>query len=265
MKKLLVLVLTLCLCISTTASAESLLPSLSTPEPEAVVVDKAPDYSSSMAKVEPDDVQSYAEDGQVMTYENVDEQEFTDFGAYLQNMNFEVEATDVIGQTVEMKLSDGKFNIDMIYDADAQSLKVIYEEGVGLKDSRDRLRTDAREDEPTPSTNEGVCDHCSGLGTCPYCSGLGTCDHCFGEGTTMCETCFGSGSCPSCDGLGYLDNYSPLKGIQQIRCSRCSGTGQCTRCGGVGYPQCAYCNGTGACAYCKGTSVCQYCHGTGRK
>jgi len=138
MKRLVILVMTLCLCFPTFATAESLFPSLSTPEPAAVTGEKAPSYGG-MANVDPDDVQSYAEGGQVVTYENVDEQGYQNFGVYLNKLGYEVVAQNVRGRTAEMKLSDGKFNIGMVYDGEAQKMQLIYEEGVEYE-KRDVLK-----------------------------------------------------------------------------------------------------------------------------
>ena len=129
MKRFVILVMTLCLCFSTFATAESLFPSLSTPEPTSVAGGKAPSYGG-MANVDPDDVQPYAEGGQVVTYENVDEQGYQDFGVYLNELGYEVVAQNVQGRTAEMKLSDGKLNIGMVYYGEEQKMLLIYEKDV---------------------------------------------------------------------------------------------------------------------------------------
>ena len=129
MKNLLCALLTLAVLLGGFALAESLFPSLSTPEAVAVTGGKAPSYGG-MANVDPDDVQPYAEGGQVVTYENVDEQGYQDFGVYLNELGYEVVAQNVQGRTAEMKISDGKYNIGMVYYGEEQKMVLIYEEGV---------------------------------------------------------------------------------------------------------------------------------------
>ena len=153
MTRFVILALILCLCFPTAGSAQSLFPSLSTPEPAAVVVDKAPSYGS-MANVDPDDVQPYAEGGQVVTYENVDEQGYQDFGIYLNGLGYEVVAQNVQGRTAELKLTNGQFNIGMMYYGDEQKMLLIYDEGVTYEESFVTKQKDFRSEPETISFSQ---------------------------------------------------------------------------------------------------------------
>ena len=107
---------------------------LPTPVPATVYVKEyAPSYGG-MANVDPKNVQPYAEGGQAVTYENVDEQGYADFGDYLFNLGYKFVNDPIVeGRIVKGRLSDGKYNIGMIYDADEETMILIYEEGVDFK------------------------------------------------------------------------------------------------------------------------------------
>ena len=106
----------------------SLFPSLMDPEP-LTAPDKAPSYSG-YAGVFPDDTMPYAEGGEVLVYNNVEEEKFYDFGDYLKQFGFEVSASNVIDTTIEVMLDNGTFNLGVTYNVDTRTLKLIYDEGV---------------------------------------------------------------------------------------------------------------------------------------
>jgi len=123
MKKLFVLFLLL-FAVTSVVSAQSLFPALSTPTPEPS--DLAPSYSG-FANVEPDKKQDLGEQGQVLTYYNVEEENYIKFGDYLAGLGFEAIQTNVNGRTAEMILDNGKFNIGISYNANNMTLLNIYE------------------------------------------------------------------------------------------------------------------------------------------
>lgn len=105
----------------------SLHPSQPTPAPQP---EEAPSYSA-FANVDYDDAQPYGESGQtVYSYENVTEESYMSFGNYLEERGFQTTAAEVNGATVQMMITDGHFNIGVVYYGDQQKLLVIYESGV---------------------------------------------------------------------------------------------------------------------------------------
>ena len=100
MKKFFI-ILVLLLAVTSAVSAQSLFPLLSTPTPEPG--DLAPSYSG-FANVEPNKEEAYGEDGTLLTYQGVTEENYNKFGAYLEQFGFEATASNVNGRAVEMML-----------------------------------------------------------------------------------------------------------------------------------------------------------------
>ena len=130
MKRMLALILLLSLCFTANGFAESLFPSLF-PTLEAENDDQAPSYGD-IAHVDPTDIQPYAEGGTVVIYENVSEQGYQDFGKYLQGLGYEAVKTNIIGRVEERMLSNGKYNIGMVYRVDEKKMLLIYDAGVSF-------------------------------------------------------------------------------------------------------------------------------------
>lgn len=127
MKRLvLVLISLLMVCVSA-ASAGSLFPSLSPAIPDPG--EGAPSYGG-FANVRPAKTEPYADGGTVVTYTGVSEKDYEDFGSYLAQLGFELVASNVQGRVAEMIVANEKYSIGVVYDADAGSLMLIYEEGV---------------------------------------------------------------------------------------------------------------------------------------
>ena len=128
MKNLLIAIMMLALMLSPAASAD-LFPSLN--GTNSAVSEAAPSYGG-MAGVDASSVTPYAEGGVVVRYDSVDNEGYKRFDQYLEGFGFEVEAMekDDSGRKVQMKLTNGTYNIGMVYDADTQVLQLIYEENV---------------------------------------------------------------------------------------------------------------------------------------
>lgn len=131
MKKMLIIIVTMALALCPAASAD-LFPSLN--EMTNAVSEAAPSYGG-MAGVDASSVTPYAEGGLVVRYDSVDNDGYTRFGEHLEGFGFEAEAMEMddSGRKVQMKLTNGVYNIGMVYDADTQVLQLIYEDNVDFE------------------------------------------------------------------------------------------------------------------------------------
>lgn len=124
----LALLLTALLCIAPLAEAHSLFP---TPGPTPVQQEDAPNYGA-FANVDHARVESNADGNQTFYYENVTVEDYQKFGVYLENLGFTATYTEVNGSSVQLKITNGQFNIGVVYDGAKKDLQVCYEKDAVL-------------------------------------------------------------------------------------------------------------------------------------
>ena len=116
----LLLVLTL---LVPSASAESIFPKLEKPEEKAPVV--APSYCMIEGK-EPDDTGTNANGDTIVTFKNVDENGFNNFGRYLGEMRYSVVGQETKDGMYAFALSNGQTEFSMVYDQSSYTLSLVY-------------------------------------------------------------------------------------------------------------------------------------------
>lgn len=91
--------------------------------------EEAPSYGA-FANVEWDDIQPNGEGCLMVYYNNVWDRLYQGFGEYLMREGFRATASEVKGNTEQTKISDGIFDIDVVYYGDEKKLLLIYQKGV---------------------------------------------------------------------------------------------------------------------------------------
>ena len=169
-------------------------------------------------------------------YEQVDEEEFQRYEAFLRNKECGIEQTGTDdGSAVSRTVSPGGEGspFRLVYQRDEKRLTLIS----GPVD----------EDEAAPVRHAAQ--------VCPYCS-RGACSECRGRGVVTCRECRGRGSCMVCNGERgtWTIGWEGVGSSTFVPCAGCNGSGKCAACGGIGRVDCAECE-NGACKYCQGHYV----------
>ncbi len=135
MKKMLCLALILvCIMQIPNAIGESILPILPTIDDEETPSSsvKAPSYEA-MAYAAADSVTKNEQGGTIVTYSNVDEQGYNDFGVYLGERGFFVAKQEKEGNLMAFTLSDGTVEFTLIYDQPNHIMYNIYPKGTAYE------------------------------------------------------------------------------------------------------------------------------------
>ena len=120
----------LALCVMLAAQvcfAESIFDILPEEDAEAARL-TAPSYSS-MAGVEPDQVEPSAEGGTIVTYRNVSAADVNRFGVYLGRMGYGVTRQEDQEEQTGYAVSDGRADFVMFYDRGAHTMRLVYPGG----------------------------------------------------------------------------------------------------------------------------------------